>query len=94
MTIGYTYEDSTVPEPNQHSDKEEDNSENSDSEEDEGIPDIGEHVTHNTNLTSQKKTEMKTKQNEKAFIVREGKNGSKLCTSENKFLQLKDLNLV
>lgn len=40
-TIGYTYEDSTVTEPEPQSDKEEDNSENSESEEDEGIPDIG-----------------------------------------------------
>ena len=36
-TIGYTYEDSTVTEP-------EPNSENSESEEDEGIPDIGEEM--------------------------------------------------
>lgn len=41
-TIGYTYEDSTVTEPELQSDKEEDNSENSESEEDECIPDIGE----------------------------------------------------
>ena len=41
-TIGYTYEDSTVTEPDPLSDKDEDNSENSESEEDEGIPDIGE----------------------------------------------------
>lgn len=41
-TIGYTYEDSTVAEPEPQSDKDEDNSENSESEEDEGIPDIGE----------------------------------------------------
>ncbi|KAJ4935877.1 hypothetical protein JOQ06_017404 [Pogonophryne albipinna] len=39
-TIGYTYEDSTVMEPDPQSDKEEDDSENSESEEDEGIPDI------------------------------------------------------
>ncbi|CAK6963438.1 CLK4-associating serine/arginine rich protein isoform X2 [Scomber scombrus] len=40
-TIGYTYEDSTVAEPEPQSDKDdEDNSENSESEEDEGIPDI------------------------------------------------------
>uniref|UniRef100_A0A672FR38 CLK4-associating serine/arginine rich protein n=1 Tax=Salarias fasciatus TaxID=181472 RepID=A0A672FR38_SALFA len=39
-TIGYTYEDSTVTEPDALSDKDEDNSENSESEEDEGIPDI------------------------------------------------------
>lgn len=39
-TIGYTYEDSTVAEPEPQSDKEEDNSENSESEDDEGIPDI------------------------------------------------------
>ncbi|KAJ3590533.1 hypothetical protein NHX12_008483 [Muraenolepis orangiensis] len=38
--IGYTYEDSTVEEPEPTSDKDEDNSENSESEEDEGIPDI------------------------------------------------------
>lgn len=44
-TIGYTYEDSTVAEPEPQSDKEEDNSENSESEDDEGIPDIGEHVS-------------------------------------------------
>ena len=42
-TIGYTYEDSTVTEPDGQSEKgEEDDSENSESEEDEGIPDIGE----------------------------------------------------
>lgn len=40
-TIGYTYEDSTVTQPEPQSDKDEDNSENSESEEDEGIPDIG-----------------------------------------------------
>ncbi|KAK1900615.1 CLK4-associating serine/arginine rich protein [Dissostichus eleginoides] len=39
-TIGYTYEDSTVMEPDPQSDKDEDDSENSESEEDEGIPDI------------------------------------------------------
>uniref|UniRef100_A0A665UEK3 CLK4-associating serine/arginine rich protein n=1 Tax=Echeneis naucrates TaxID=173247 RepID=A0A665UEK3_ECHNA len=39
-TIGYTYEDSTVTEPDPQSDKDEENSENSESEEDEGIPDI------------------------------------------------------
>lgn len=40
-TIGYTYEDSTVTEPDPQSDKgEEEDSENSESEEDEGIPDI------------------------------------------------------
>lgn len=44
-TIGYTYEDSTVAEPEPQSDKEEDNSENSESEDDEGIPDIGERVS-------------------------------------------------
>lgn len=44
VAIGYTYEDSTVAEPHSQSDKEEDNSENSESEEDEGIPDIGEGV--------------------------------------------------
>ena len=43
-TIGYTYEDSTVAEPDPPSDKDEDNSENSESEEDEGIPDIGEEM--------------------------------------------------
>lgn len=43
-TIGYTYEDSTVTEPDPQSDKDEDNSENSESEEDEGIPDIGEEM--------------------------------------------------
>lgn len=43
-TIGYTYEDSTVTEPEPHSDKDEENSENSESEEDEGIPDIGEQM--------------------------------------------------
>lgn len=43
-TIGYTYEDSTVTEPEPHSDKDEENSENSESEEDEGIPDIGEEM--------------------------------------------------
>lgn len=43
-TIGYTYEDSTVTEPDPESDKDEDNSENSESEEDEGIPDIGEEM--------------------------------------------------
>lgn len=43
-TIGYTYEDSTVAEPDPQSDKDEDNSENSESEEDEGIPDIGEEI--------------------------------------------------
>lgn len=43
-TIGYTYEDSTVTEPDPPSDKDEDNSENSESEEDEGIPDIGEEM--------------------------------------------------
>lgn len=40
--IGYTYEDGLVAEPEVQSDKDEDNSENSESEEDEGIPDIGE----------------------------------------------------
>ncbi|KAK5904763.1 hypothetical protein CesoFtcFv8_006295 [Champsocephalus esox] len=44
-TIGYTYEDSTVMEPDLQSDKEEDDSENSESEEDEGIPDIGEEMS-------------------------------------------------
>lgn len=44
-TIGYTYEDSTVAEPDPQSDKDEDNSENSESEEDEGIPDIGEEMS-------------------------------------------------
>ena len=44
-TIGYTYEDSTVAEPDPQSDKDEENSENSESEEDEGIPDIGEEMT-------------------------------------------------
>lgn len=40
--IGYTYEDSTVTETDARSDKvDEDNSENSESEEDEVIPDIG-----------------------------------------------------
>lgn len=43
-TIGYTYEDSTVTEPEPQSDKEDDNSENSESEEDEGIPDIGQEI--------------------------------------------------
>lgn len=42
-SIGYTYEDSTVTEPDPLSDKgEEEDSENSESEGDEGIPDIGE----------------------------------------------------
>lgn len=45
-TIGYTYEDSTVTEPDPQSDKDEENSENSESEEDEGIPDIGEGVSY------------------------------------------------
>ncbi|XP_037123779.1 CLK4-associating serine/arginine rich protein isoform X2 [Syngnathus acus] len=40
VAIGYTYEDSTVTEPDPASDKDEDNSENSESEEDEVIPDI------------------------------------------------------
>ena len=41
--IGYTYEDSTVTESDAPSEKgDEDNSENSESEEDEVIPDIGE----------------------------------------------------
>ena len=40
-TIGYTYEDSTVEEPEPTSDKDEENSEEEESEEDEGIPDIG-----------------------------------------------------
>uniref|UniRef100_A0AAY4E784 Suppressor of white apricot N-terminal domain-containing protein n=1 Tax=Denticeps clupeoides TaxID=299321 RepID=A0AAY4E784_9TELE len=40
-TIGYTYEDSTVTEPDPQSEKgEDDDSDNSESEEDEGIPDI------------------------------------------------------
>uniref|UniRef100_A0A8C5BSS1 CLK4-associating serine/arginine rich protein n=1 Tax=Gadus morhua TaxID=8049 RepID=A0A8C5BSS1_GADMO len=39
-TIGYTYEDSTVEEPEPTSDKDEENSEEEESEEDEGIPDI------------------------------------------------------
>ncbi|XP_034024229.1 CLK4-associating serine/arginine rich protein isoform X2 [Thalassophryne amazonica] len=39
-SIGYTYEDSTVMEPDPQSDKDDDNSDNSESEEDEGIPDI------------------------------------------------------
>lgn len=40
--IGYTYEDSTVTEPDEQMEKEnEDDSENSESEEDEVIPDIG-----------------------------------------------------
>lgn len=43
-TIGYTYEDSTVTEPEPQSDKDEEGSENSESEEDEGIPDIGEEM--------------------------------------------------
>lgn len=42
VAIGYTYEDSTLQEPNSQSDKDEDDSENSESEEDEVIPDIGE----------------------------------------------------
>lgn len=46
-TIGYTYEDSTVTEPDPLSDKgEEEDSENSESEGDEGIPDIGRNVCH------------------------------------------------
>ncbi|XP_077467644.1 CLK4-associating serine/arginine rich protein [Stigmatopora argus] len=40
VAIGYTYEDSSVAEPDPASDKDEDNSENSESEEDEVIPDI------------------------------------------------------
>lgn len=40
--IGYTYEDSTVTEPDEQTEKgNEDDSENSESEEDEVIPDIG-----------------------------------------------------
>lgn len=40
--IGYTYEDSTVTEPDEETEKgNEEDSENSDSEEDEVIPDIG-----------------------------------------------------
>ncbi len=40
--IGYTYEDSTVTEPDEQMEKgNEDDSENSESEEDEVIPDIG-----------------------------------------------------
>ena len=46
-TIGYTYEDSTVEEPEPTSDKEEENSEEEESEEDEGIPDIGQEVPLN-----------------------------------------------
>lgn len=47
--IGYTYEDSTVTEPDAKAEKEtEDDSENSESEEDEVIPDIGSFFIHHS----------------------------------------------
>lgn len=71
-TIGYTYEDSTVTEPEPQSDKDEENSENSESEEDEGIPDIGEEMTQDSNSRQPKTTTIYKKNRRKSRNVQRG----------------------